>query len=119
MTQQCTYEFIKELYIHLTEVCDAFYYEDGSVIKEKDFSELLERSKALKDKLDDVLDSCAGDMYGKRVSTSEGSGKVISFGIGGKDNKQDGILVYEVLLDNSEKAEFFYDYEMKVIYENK
>lgn len=119
MTPQCVYEFTKELQDILNDASEAFYHPDGSVIPEKDFGELTERLTELKDKVDEILDSCAGDMYGKTVSTSQGIGKVISHGFDGKaDAKGRGVLVYKVVLEGG-KEEFYYDYELKVVYENK
>lgn len=114
MTQQCTYEFIRELQELLNNVSEAFYYEDGRVIEEKDFGDLSERISEYKSKLSDILDSCAEGMYGKRVNTSMGLGKVTSYGLGGKSGKEEGVLVYNVLLDEGGE-EYFWDYEMTVV----
>ncbi len=114
MTPEHTFRWQKELVDLNLKVVEKLYYEDGSVISSKDFGPLCEAVNDLKVRLDELMDDCAGDMCGKKVSTTIGTGKVISFGMSGPNNREHGSLVYKVLLDNGGE-EFMYDYEMEVI----
>lgn len=117
MTPSCTFAYQKELLELHHKVVEALFYDDGSVISSKDFGPLCGAVNDLKNKLDDIMDDCAGDMCGKRVITSLGTGKVVSFGMSGHNNREHGTLVYKVILDEGSE-QFFYDNEMEILYEN-